>query len=203
VPTKALLHAAELADAARDGVSFGIRSSFDGVDMPAVHAYKESVVGRLYKGLQGLVSSAGVTFVRGEGRLVGTHTVRVGDDDYTDSSLVLATGSYARTLPGLELGARVLTSDEALRLAEVLGRAVIVGGSVIGVEFASVWRSIGAEVTIVEALPSLVPLEDPAVGKQLERAFRKRRIGLRTDTRFEGGELLLRRPIRIDEGSPA
>ena len=185
VPTKALLHAAELADAARAGSSHGIRSSFEGVDMAGVHAYKDGVVGRLHKGLQGLVSAAGVTFVAGEGRLAGPRTVRVGDDRYTGRSLVLATGSYARTLPGLELGPRVLTSTEALRLTEVPERVVVVGGSVIGVEFASVWRSFGAEVTVVEALPSLVPLEDPALGRQLERAFRKRGIGVQTGTRFE------------------
>jgi dihydrolipoamide dehydrogenase len=188
VPTKALLHAAELADAAREAPSYGIRSTFEGVDMAGLHAYKDGVVGRLFKGLQGLVSAAGVTFVAGEGRLVGPRTVRVGDDEYTGSSLVLATGSYARTLPGLELGPRILTSAEALHLTEVPKRAVIVGGSVIGVEFASVWRSFGAEVTVVEALPSLVPLEDPALGRQLERAFRKRGIGVRTGTRFESAK---------------
>ncbi len=190
VPTKALLHAAELADAAREGSSYGIRSTFEGVDLAGVHAYKDDVVGRLYKGLQGLVSAAGVTLVTGEGRLVGPRTVRVGDDDYQGRSLVLATGSFARTLPGLELGPRVVTSAEALDLVEVPERAVIVGGSVIGVEFASVWRSFGADVTVVEALPGLVPQEDPALGRQLQRAFRKRGIGVRTGTRFQGVEEL-------------
>jgi dihydrolipoamide dehydrogenase len=186
VPTKALLHAAELADAAREGPSYGIRSAFEGVDLAGVHAYKDGVIGRLYKGLQGLVAAAGVTFVAGEGRLVGQRTVRVGDDEYRGRFLILATGSYARMVPGLELGPRVLTSTEALHLTEVPERVVIVGGSVIGVEFASVWRSFGADVTVVEALPSLVPLEDPALGRQLERAFRKRGIGVRTSTRLEG-----------------
>jgi dihydrolipoamide dehydrogenase len=186
VPTKALLHAAELADAARESSAYGVRASFEGVDMAGVHAFKDGVVSRLHKGLQGLVAHAGITVVAGEGHLVGPRTVRVDGTDHTGRSLVLATGSYARTLPGLELGPKVLTSDDALRLDHVPQRAVIVGGSVIGVEFASVWRSFGAEVTIVEALPSLVPLEDPALGKQLERAFRKRGIGFRTGTRFEG-----------------
>ncbi len=188
VPTKALLHAAELADAAREGSHCGIRSTFEGVDMTGVHAYKDGVVGRLYKGLQGLVSAAGVTLVAGEGHLVGQRTVRVGDDEYTGRSLVLATGSYARTLPGLEPGSRILTSAEALQLTEVPERAVVVGGSVIGVEFASVWSSFGTDVTVVEALPGLVPLEDAALGKQLERAFRKRGIGVRTDARCKGAE---------------
>ena len=185
VPTKALLHAAELADAARLGSSYGIRSTFEGVDMAGVNAYKDGVVGRLHQGLQGLVSGAGVTFVPGEGRLVGHRTIRVGDDEYRGASVVLATGSYARMLPGLEPGPRVVTSTEALLLTEVPERVVIVGGSVIGVEFASVWRSFGADVTVVEALPSLVPLEDPALGRPLERAFRKRGIAVRTATRLE------------------
>ncbi len=188
VPTKALLHAAELAEAARQGASCGIRSTFEGVDMAGVQAYQDGVVSRLYQGLQGLVAAAGVTLVAGEGRLVGPRTVRVGDQDYTGGSLVLATGSQPRTLPGLELGPRVVTSDEALRLTEVPQRVVIVGGSVIGVEFASIWHSFGAEVTVLEALPSLVPLEDPALGRQLGRAFRKRGIGFRTGTRLEKAE---------------
>ena len=185
VPTKALLHAAEVADTARDGSSVGVRSTFDGIDMAGVHAYKDGVIGRLYKGLQGLVATAGVTFVAGEGHMVGPRTMRVGADDYTGTSLVLATGSHARGIPGLDPGPRVVTSDEALRLSDVPKRVVIVGGSVIGVEFASIWRSFGAEVTIVEALPSLVPLEDPAVAKHLERAFRRRGIRFLTGTRLE------------------
>lgn len=185
VPTKALLHAAEVADSARDGAEFGIRSTFDGVDMVGVNSYKDGVVTRLYKGLQGLVKSAGVTLIVGEGRLVGSTSVEVAGEVYVGTDLVLATGSSANSLPGVEIGGRVVTSDEALRMTEVPERVVIIGGSVIGVEFASVWRSFGAEVTIVEALPSLVPLEDPALGKRLERSFRARGIAVRTDTRFE------------------
>lgn len=188
VPTKALLHAAELADSVREGPAHGVRAAFEGIDMAGVQAYQDRVVGRLHQGLQGLVKTAGVTLVAGEGRLVGNRVVGVGADRYTGRAVVLATGSHARTLPGLEPGERVVTSTEALRLAEVPGRAVIVGGSVIGVEFASVWRSFGAEVTVVEALPSLVPLEDPAVGKQLGRAFRKRGIEVRTGCRVEGAK---------------
>ena len=175
VPTKALLHAAELADGAREGSAYGIRSSFDGVDMAGVNAYKDRVVSRLHKGLQGLVNSAGVTYVEGEGRLVAPTTAEVNGTRYTGADLVLATGSYPRTLPGIEIGGGVITSDEALCLAEVPEPVVIIGGSEIGVEFASVWRSFGAEVTIIEALPSLVPLEDPSLGKHLERAFSQAR----------------------------
>ncbi len=180
VPTKALLHVAELADAARAGDAHGIRATFEGVDLDGVNAFKDGVVQRLHKGLQGLVQSSGTTLVHGDGRLVGPTTVEVAGERYTGTNLVLATGSHPRTLPGIELDHRVMTSEQALHLTEVPERAVIIGGSVIGVEFASVWRSFGAEVTLVEGLPSLVPLEDPAIGKQLERAFRKRGIGFRT-----------------------
>ena len=188
VPTKALLHSAELADAARAGARHGIRSTFEGVDMAGVLDYQTRVVDRLYLGLQGLVKHAGITVVEGSGHLTGPATVTVDGVEYTGTNLVLATGSYARPLPGVGLGPRVVTSDQALTLTEVPDRVVVIGGSVIGVEFASVWRSYGAEVTIVEALPSLVPLEDPSVGKQLARAFRGRGIGFRTGARVAGVE---------------
>ncbi len=189
IPTKALLHAGEVADGARESEQFGVRATLDGIDMAALNGYKDSVVSRLYKGLQGLVKSRGITVVEGEGRLVSPTTVRVGDTDYTGRHVVLATGSYARTLPGLEIdGARVITSDQALNLDYVPRSAVILGGGVIGVEFASAWRSFGAEVTVLEALPHLVPLEDESSSKLLERAFRKRGIGFEVGTRFSGVE---------------
>ena len=188
IPTKALLHAAEVADSAREGSVFGVNSTFDGIDMPKVNEYKDGVVGRLYKGLQGMIKAAGITVVEGEGKVVGERTVEVDGTQYSGKNLVLATGSYARTLPGLEIGGRVVTSDEALTMSEVPDDVVIIGGSVIGVEFASVWKSFGAEVTIVEALPTLVPLEDPALAKQLERAFRKRKINFKTGVKFSGVE---------------
>jgi len=112
--------------------------------------------------------------------------VQVGDDLYRGGDVILATGSYSRTLPGLEIGGRILTSEQALELGEIPARVVILGGGVIGVEFASVWRSFGAEVTIVEALDHLVPTEDIALSKALERAFRKRGIASRLGVRFAG-----------------
>ena len=185
IPTKALLHAAEVADSAREAGRFGVRATFDGIDLPAVTAYRESVVGRLYKGLQGLVSSRAVDYVEGLGRLEGDRTVVVGDRRLVGRHVVLATGSYARTLPGLEIDGPVMTSDQALGLDAVPDRVVVLGGGVIGVEFASVMRSFGAEVTVVEALPRLVAAEDPAVSTVLERAFRRRGIAFRTGVRFE------------------
>ncbi|MBD8077539.1 dihydrolipoyl dehydrogenase [Cellulosimicrobium arenosum] len=186
IPTKALLHAAELADGAREGERFGVRSTFDGVDMDGVNNYKDGVVAGLYKGLQGLVASRGITFVQGHGRLVAPDTVEVDGTRFTGRHVVLATGSFSRSLPGLELGGRVITSDQALGLDRVPSSVVVLGGGVIGVEFASVWKSFGADVQIVEALPHLVPNEDEALSKSLERAFRKRGIGFSLGDRFTG-----------------
>lgn len=186
IPTKALLHAAEIADTAREGSRFGVNTSVDGVDMAGVNSYKESVVGRLYKGLQGLISSRKITVIEGYGRLVGPDTVEVDGQRVVGRNIVLGTGSYARSLPGLDIGGRVMTSDQALQLDWVPRSAVVLGGGVIGVEFASVWRSFGAEVTVVEALPHLVPNEDEALSKALERAFRKRGIAFSLGVRFAG-----------------
>ncbi|GAA1999700.1 dihydrolipoyl dehydrogenase [Nakamurella flavida] len=186
VPAKTLLHAAEVADEAREGLTLGVRTSFDGVDVPALLKYKDGVINRLYKGLQGLIKSRKITTVEGVGRYEGGTTVSVGEDRYIGKDVVLATGSYSRSLPGLEIEGRVITSTQALSLEWIPQKAIVLGGGVIGVEFASTWASFGAEVTIVEALPSLVPAEDPWAVKQLERAFRKRKIAFKTGVRFSG-----------------
>ncbi len=186
IPTKALLHAAEVADAARDGHQFGVKTALEGIDMGGVNKYKDGVVAKMFKGLQGLVSSRGVTYVEGSGRLVAPNAVDVEGRHYTGRGIVLATGSYARSLPGLEIGGRVITSDQALNLDYLPERVVVLGGGVIGVEFASVWRSFGVEVIIVEALPRLVPAEDDFCSKQLERAFRRRGIKFKTGVKFTG-----------------
>jgi len=188
IPTKALLHAAEVADSARESEQFGVKATFESIDMTGVNKYKDGVVGRLYKGLQGLVKSRQITYVDGEGRLVAPDGVQVDGRRYTGLNIVLGTGSYARSLPGLQIGGRIMTSDQALTLDYVPGRVVVLGGGVIGVEFASVWKSFGAQVTIVEALPRLVPAEDEACSKALERAFRKRKIDFRTGVRFAGAD---------------
>jgi dihydrolipoamide dehydrogenase len=186
IPTKALLHAGEVADAARESSQFGVNATFDGIDMAGVHKYKDGVISKNWKGLQGLIRSRGITIVEGEGRLTGPKQVTVGDQTYTGTNVVLATGSYSKTLPGLELdGRRVIASEHALGLDHVPASAIVLGGGVIGVEFASAWKSFGADVTIVEALPHLVPLEDEANSKMLERAFRRRGIGFKLGARFE------------------
>jgi dihydrolipoamide dehydrogenase len=186
IPTKALLHAAEIADHSRDSARFGVRSTFEGIDVPAVTQYRQSIVASKFKGLQGLVKARGITVIEGEGRLVAPNAVQVGDDRIVGKNVVLATGSYSRSLPGLEIGGRVITSEQALELDFVPNKVAVLGGGVIGVEFASVWKSFGAEVTIIEALPHLVPNEEESVSKQLERAFRKRGIDYKLGVRFQG-----------------
>jgi dihydrolipoamide dehydrogenase len=186
IPTKALLHAGEVADQTRESEQFGIKAELVGVDMAGVNAYKDSVVARLYKGLQSLVTAAKITYVSGTGRMVGPTTVEVDGQQYTGRNLVLATGSYSKTLPGLEIdGERVITSEQALLMDRVPTSVIVLGGGVIGVEFASVWRSFGADVTIVEALPRLVAAEDEECSKAVERAFRKRGINFKVGKPFE------------------
>jgi dihydrolipoamide dehydrogenase len=186
IPTKALLHAAEVADLASEGPGLGVRSTFDGIDMNGVNGYKDKVVTRLWKGLTGLIASRKIDVIEGTGKLVSPTAVQVGDRLIEGAHIVLASGSETRSLPGLEIdGHRVITSEQALQLDHVPSSVVILGGGVIGVEFASVWRSFGAEVTIVEMLPHLLPTEEESSSKLLERAFRRRGIGFKVGTRFE------------------
>ncbi|HET7739597.1 MAG TPA: FAD-dependent oxidoreductase, partial [Mycobacterium sp.] len=174
IPTKALLHVAEVADISREAESFGVRTTFAGIDVTAVQAYQDSVVARLYGGLKGLIAGRGIGVVTGTGRYVGNRTVDVDGVSYTGDSVVLATGSAPRAVETTPFGERILSSDQALRLRDVPRTAVVLGGGVIGVEFASIWASFGAAVTIVEALPRLVANEDEWSSKLLERAFRRR-----------------------------
>jgi dihydrolipoamide dehydrogenase len=188
IPTKAMLHSAELADHARTSSKYGVNVTLDSIDMSAVKAYKDGIVAGKFKGLSGLIKMRGITVIEGEGKLTGKDTIEVNGTTYTGKNIILATGSYSKTLPGLEIGGKVITSEEALDLTELPEKAVILGGGVIGVEFASVWKSFGVDVTIVEGLPSLVPNEDPAIIKNLERAFKKRGIKFNTGVFFEKAE---------------
>jgi dihydrolipoamide dehydrogenase len=188
IPTKALLHSAELADHARDSAKYGVNVTLDSIDITAVNAYKDGIVAGKFKGLQGLIKSKGITVIEGEGKLQGTDTIVVNGTAYKGKNIVLATGSYSRSLPGLDIGGRVITSDEALTMDYIPKSVIVLGGGVIGVEFASVWNSFGVDVTIVEGLPSLVPNEDDTIVKNLERAFKKRGIKFSTGTFFQGVE---------------
>ena len=184
IPTKALLHSAEVADVTREAGSYGVNATFQSIDMTAVNKYRDSIVEKLYKGLTGLVASKDITFVSGEGHMTGPKTMTVNGENYTGKNVVLATGSNTRTL-GIEITGRVITSDQALQMDFVPNRVAILGGGVIGVEFASIWRSFGAEVVIIEGLDRLVPNEDPAMSKVLERAYKKRGIEFKLGNRFK------------------
>jgi dihydrolipoamide dehydrogenase len=186
IPTKALLHAGEIADSTRHAGDFGVKADFHSMDMSAVNAYKDGVVSKLHKGLQGLVKSRNITYVEASGKLVSKNTVEAGGVKYTGKNVILATGSYPKTLPGIEIdGKQVVTSEEAMKFDYVPKSVIVLGGGVIGCEFASVWKSFGAEVTIIEGLPHLVALEDESSSKQLERAFRKRGINFELGSRFK------------------
>ena len=185
IPTKALLHSAETVDVIKEAAQFGVNGTFESVDVAAVNSYKGKVVEGLFKGLTGLVKSRGIEVVQGTGRLVSPTAVEVDGRRIEARHVLLATGSVPKSLPGLEIdGERVITSDEALGMDRIPASVVILGAGAIGCEFASVWSSFGADVTIVEALPHLVPLEEESSSKLLERAFRKRGIKQELGARF-------------------
>lgn len=186
IPTKAYLHVAETADAIREAGPIGINATLDGIDMAKVGAYRDGVVEKLYRGVEGLLGSRKVEIIHGWGRVTSPTTVEVEGKTITGKNLILATGSYSKTLPSLPIEGRVITSEQALQMEWVPSKAVILGGGVIGCEFASAWRSFGSEVTIVEGLPHLVPNEDEIISKTLERAFRKRGIKFKLGTKFSG-----------------
>lgn len=184
IPTKAYLHSAELAENAREGAKYGVNTTLDSIDLGAVRSYKDGIVAGKHKGLSGLLKMKKVNVIEGEGRLVSQDTIEVNGARYKGKNIVLATGSTSKTF-GLEIRDRVLTSTEALNMDTLPKSAIVLGGGVIGVEFASVWKSFGVDVTIVEGLPSLVPNEDPAIVKVLERSFKKRGIKFNTGVFFE------------------
>ena len=185
IPTKAMLHAAEVADSVRNGSQFGVHAAIDKVDLAGVVSYADSVVERIYKGVSGLVKSRGITVVHGAGQLTpgdARPAVMVNEETHEASNLVLATGAYPRTLPGLDVdGQKIINSEHALRLDRLPASAIVLGGGVVGVEFASAWRSFGVDVTVVEALPRLVSGEDPSISAALERAFGRRKIKFMTN----------------------
>ncbi|WP_405216482.1 dihydrolipoyl dehydrogenase [Agrococcus sp. Ld7] len=186
IPTKAMLHSAEVADEVRDSGHVGVDAELKGIDIERVSAFRDGIVSKKYKGLQGLIKAKGIEVIAGEGKLTSATTVQVGEQTLTAKNVVLATGSYARTLPGLEITGNIITSEQALQLDWIPKRVAVLGGGVIGVEFASVWRAFGAEVTIIEGLPHLVANEEESVSKQFERAYKKRGIQFKLGARFSG-----------------
>lgn len=184
IPTKALLRAAEVADTVHESSDWGVISAYNGVDMAKVLEFQSGIINKMHRGLSGLIKSHKVEFVNAHGVLSGVDTVTAGDRVLKGKNIVLASGSVTKTL-GMNLGGRIIGSEHALFLDHVPSSVVILGGGVIGVEFASVWKSFGADVTIVEALPHLVPNEDEDISKGLEKAFKARGIKFMTNTRFK------------------
>ncbi|MEU4484607.1 dihydrolipoyl dehydrogenase [Streptomyces purpurascens] len=200
VPSKAMLHAAELVDGIAEARErWGVKATLDAVDWPALVATRDDIVARNHRGVEAHLAHAGVRVVRGSARLTGPRSVRV-EDDAADRGaqvftarrgLVLATGSRPRALPGLEPdGRRVVTSDDALFAPGLPASVLVLGGGAIGVEYASFHRSLGAEVTLVEAADRIVPLEDADVSRHLTRGLKKRGIDVRAGARLLDAEVL-------------
>ncbi|GAA1806649.1 dihydrolipoyl dehydrogenase [Nesterenkonia flava] len=187
IPTKAYLHAAELADEARESEKYGVNVDFKGVDVAKVREYKDGIVAGKYKGLSGLLKMRKVQVIEGEGKLVSENEIEVEGTRYKGKNIVLATGSTSRTM-GLSISDKIITSTEALELDYAPKSAIVLGGGVIGCEFASAWTSYGTDVTIIEGAPSLVPNEDPDIVKQLEKTFKSRGITFNTGTFFKDVE---------------
>jgi dihydrolipoamide dehydrogenase len=175
IPTKALLQAAAVMDSISHAETWGIKASGE-PEWDSVLAFKTKIVDKLVSGVTGLVKGRKIDVVQGSGKLVGGPAIEVDGRRIEATDVVLASGSFARLLPGMEISDRVITSDQALELDYIPGSAVVIGAGAVGLEFASFYRSMGAEVTVVEALPRLAPLEDEEISKELDRAFRKRGI---------------------------
>ncbi|MEW2068728.1 dihydrolipoyl dehydrogenase [Streptomyces sp. NPDC007346] len=197
VPSKAMLHAAELVDGIAEARErWGVRATLDSVDWPALVATRDDIVSRNHRGVEGHLAHAGVEVVRGSAELTGPRSARIGGygEVVARRGVVLATGSRPRMLPGPAAdGWRVVTSDDALHAPGLPGSVLVVGGGAIGVEYASFHRSMGADVTLVEAADRLVPLEDAEVSRHLTRGLKKRGI------RVEAGARLLEWAV-VDDG---
>ena len=194
IPTKALLHAADLVDEIKTSGEFGIITQEPQVDWGKVLDFKESVVGRMYKGLSGLVKRNKIELVEGEGHLTDARTVvvKTADGERTlvaEKGLVLATGSYPRDLPFIKAdGDKVHNSNHALNAQDIPSSVVIVGGNYIGLEFASIYRSLGAEVQVVEMLPKIAPAEDDDISEALHKLLQRRGIKFHLGVSVSGAE---------------
>lgn len=207
IPSKAMLHAAELVDGIAEARErWGVKANVDSVDWSALVASRDDIVSRNHKGVEGHLSHAGVQVLRGSARLTGARTVQVeGYGEFTARrGIVLATGSRPRMLPGLAAdGHRVVTSDDALFAPGLPDSVLVLGGGAIGVEYASFHRSMGADVTLVEAADRLVPLEDADVGRHLTRGLKKRGIDVRTGALLQEATVLedgVRATVRTARG---
>ena len=175
IPTKALLQSAAVMDTVNRAMEWGIKASGD-PDWSAVLGFQDRVVGKLVKGVTGLIKARGISVLRGTATLVAGPAVEVDGTRVDAGDVVIATGSTPRLLPGITVTERIVTSDEALKLDRIPSSAIVIGAGAVGLEFASLYRSLGAEVTLLEALPNLAPLEDEDVSTEIGKAFRRRGI---------------------------
>jgi dihydrolipoyl dehydrogenase len=193
IPTKALLHAAEVMDGVHEAAErWGIKATVESIDYSATVANREDIVTKNVKGLEGHLKKDGIAILRGRGRVTGPRQVEVeGVGQVTAGrALVLASGSQPKSIPGLEIdGTRMISSDHALMLDYLPKSVIVLGAGAVGVEFASFWRSMGADVTVIEVLPGLVPLEDADSQRELNRAFRKRGITSMVETKLEDAKV--------------
>ncbi len=191
IPSKALLHVAEVLEELHRRHDLGIDADVRGVELEGLHGFRDRVVRTMHRGLQGLVKQRGITYHEGIGRILEPGVVEVrdaeGDTERVEArETVIATGSVPRTIPDVEVDGRVvMTSDDALRVDRVPSRSVIVGAGAVGMEFASFWRALGAEVTIVEALERALPMEDSDSSTAIAKALRRAGIDLLTSSTVE------------------
>jgi dihydrolipoamide dehydrogenase len=190
IPTKALLEHAHALKIAQEWKEWGLTlgQAAIGIDMGQVHARKDKIVKGLTGGVEFLFKKHKIAWIKGSGRLAGNGKVEVTDGDAgtiaARREIIVATGSQPRSVPGIEIDRkRIITSDEAIGLRDIPASLVIMGSGAVGVEFASIFRRFGSEVTIIELLPRLVPVEDEAVSAELERSFKKQGIKVLTGTK--------------------
>ena len=199
IPTKAMLESAALNERVRHAADYGLRIAGDvEVDFPQIAKRRDQIVTRMWKGVTSLVKKNDVTWIAGRGRLDGAHKVRVqlagedgtpgkgGERILNATDVIIATGSRVKSLPGIVPdGKRIFTSDDVLKSEAMPSSVIVIGAGAVGVEFASMYKDLGAEVTLLEYLPAIVPLEDREVSKELERSFTRRGIKVITNARFD------------------
>ena len=199
IPTKALLRNSEVIRMLGEGKAFGF--SFDTssltVDYAAAQKRSRQVSGRLVKGVQFLMKKNEVDVIEGTGVLKSPTEVTVGEQTISTKNVIVATGARPRPIPGVAFdGALIISSREALEMTQLPESILVVGAGAIGVEFASVWNAYGANVTLVEMLPTVLPLDDADIGAELEKALKRQEIAVRTGTRVDkvdttGGQVTL------------
>lgn len=184
IPTKAWLESAEVLSLARKAATFGVNAGDVSLDFPAVSARQKQVVETLHKSIRGVIQKHKVEIIEGEGRFLAPTRVAVGERTLTAKNVVIATGSQPKDIPGLEAdGKHVLNSDHLLELEELPKSIVIIGAGAIGCEFASFFADAGTEVTLIEMLPTVVPLEEADAGKALAKALASRGVNIMTSAR--------------------